>query len=467
MATARVTGVWGVCGALLGSPTLLAVLPAMAPGATHAAPADPAPGSTTPAPAAAQPPTSKAAPATAQPPTTKAAPATAQPTTTKAAAPAASPGAKPHFVYRADKGFIDDAFAVDPVNGMAAILRTDSASFARLEVIDLQAGKGVRSYPLGDPQQIFERVLFAGDGTALVLITRNPTSGNRTAQRFDEQGAPGGLVGPATDFGVTSRGGKRMLVAWTKSGDERNGRGKASYTVTAHDLATLTRIGKTFSVATEDGVLKKPALKLGAWADGYTRMVGQKLGEYDKQKDVRLPDRAAAYDVLSSNIAWESDIGDVYAWATVGNLRKRNPNRSAFVVVTADQSAVELVDALGTRTPLPLAQPFEMYDPRSLVEQELGLDDQLTFGLSLDPMNPQALARRKADKPYLDLYAVRLPISGPSAGPAVATAPRHLVRVPLDERPVGWVAAGRWVLVLAKHKTFSRGGNELSAFRAE
>lgn len=382
-----------------------------------------------------------------------------------APAPAAAPTtAKPQFTYRADKGFIDDAIALDGEAGQAAIVRTDSASFAKLELLDLQQGKAVRSFPLGDPQQIFERVVFAGGG-AVVVVTRNATSGMRSAVRFDDKGTPSGQAGPATDFGLTNRGGKRLLVSWTKSGDERNGRGKASYTIATYELATLARVGKTLALSTEDSVLKKPGLKLGAWTDGYTRVVGSKLGDYDKQKDVRLPDRAAAFDVLSSTIAWEADIADVYAWAAVGDLRKRAPNRSAFAVVTADGSALELVDSLGARTPLPLAQPFEMYDQRSLVEQELPFEDRLAFSLTLDPLNPQALARHKADKPYVDLYAVKVPAPGPAAGPR-ESAPRLLVRVPMmEERPVAWVVGGQWVVVLAKHKSFSRGGTELAAFR--
>ncbi len=382
------------------------------------------------------------------------------------------PGAlAPHFLYQADKGFIDDPLGLDADAGLAAILRTDSASFARIEILDLQAGKGIASFPVGSPEQIFERLLFTSGGKSVVVITRDPATGDRTAQRYGEKGEARGLIGPVTDFALTLRGGKKLLVGWTRGGatSNANAKGRSLFTVAAYDLATLERVGKTVAVSVEDGMIKKQDLRVGqgGWIDGYTQIIGQRVGQYDKQKDVRLPDRAAAYDLLSGKIAWEADIGDVYAWAAVNNLRRDGANRTAFLSINSDTNTIELVDSPGGRSQVKLALPFEMYDSRSLVEAESTVEGLLYFGLALDPLNPQALARRKADRAFLDLYSLPLPAvgPGPSASAGHPVEPRKLARIPLGDRPVAWSAAGHWALVLAKHKHFNRGGSELAVYQ--
>jgi hypothetical protein len=90
-----------------------------------------------------------------------------------------------------------------------------------------------------------------------------------------------------------------------------------------------------------------------------------------------------------------------------------------------------------------------------LLEQEDSASRTLYLSLSLDPLNPDALGRQKADKPYLDLYRV-----GITEKASVAT---RVLRVALDERPVIWVVGGRYVALLRKHKSFTRGGNEIEA----
>lgn len=368
---------------------------------------------------------------------------------------------KPNFVYTADKGFIDDPLALNPAAGLAAVLRTDSASFARIELVDLAAGKGTVAFDLGDPRQIFERVFFAGEGPSVVVVTRDPGNGRRSAQRFDETGKPAGVIGPVTDFGLTVRGGKRVLIAWDQGGEKN----RSVYNLTTYELPTLTKVGKVRSVVVEAGLLKKPDLKINAWTDGYSGLIGQRPGEYDKKRDVRLPDRAAAYDLLASAFAWEAEIADVYGWAAASALRKHSVNRSAFIVVTGDQTGIESLDALGRRTPLSLVMPFEMYDPQTLTEDEDTLGNRLLFGIALDPLNPPAMARQKADKPFLDIYALPLPPVGPSGPPANHAAPELLVRAALDERPVSWTTSGSWLILLRRFKAFARGGSELEAYR--
>jgi hypothetical protein len=368
--------------------------------------------------------------------------------------------AQPLFVFKPAKGFLDDPFAVDGEQEKLAVLRTDSAAFALVELVDLTTGKTERAFRAGNPQQLFDRLLMVpGGGT--VVISRDPGNGKRTAQYFSADGKPAGLAGPATDFGTIGRDGRLLLVGW----DRRvAASGETTYTVTQYLLSGLRRMGGPHVyTAAKDGMMTRPPLKVAGWQDGYAQVMGQRPGGYDKKQDVRQPDRAAVFDLFTGSFVRDSEIGDVLAWAAAADLRRSRPNRTSMAVLNDDQDAVLLVDAYGRRQPLPLEAKVANYVARSLAEQEDGTTGTLYFSLSLDPLNPDALARQKADKPYLDLYRVR---HEPSAARGTA-APETtaLLRVPMDDRPVSWVVGGRYLALLRKHKSFSRGGTEIEVYR--
>jgi hypothetical protein len=381
------------------------------------------------------------------------------------AQPAAqAPGlAEPAFVLKPAKGFLDDPFAIDGEGEKMAVLRTDSASFALVEIVELATGRTARAFKAGDPQKLFERVLFAGHGGGIVVITRDPGSGRRWAQNFSPDGKPLGQVGPVTDFGTAARGEQEILVGWDRRPASGGG---TSYVITQYRRDGLGRVGKTHAyLASKDGQVAQPPLKIIAWQDGYTQILGQRPGGYDKAKDVRRPDQAALFDVLSGSFVLETEIEDVLAWAAARALGRNRPNRSVIAVLDDNQGSVILVDAFGRRTTLALDAPVENYEPKSLIEQEEPAAHTLYFTLTLDPLNTEALARRKADKPYLDLYRVRQQPTPGKGAPAPTTDTVRLLRVPMDERPVAWVVGGRFFPVLRKHKSFSRGGTEIEVYR--
>jgi hypothetical protein len=362
--------------------------------------------------------------------------------------------AKPIFALKPEKGFIDDPFAIDGDSARLALLRTDSASFALVEIVDLNSGKTRRAFAAGNPQQLFDRVLFAGgDDTGVVLVTRDSVTSRRSAQYFGPDGRPLGLVGPVTDFATITRGGVGYLVAW----DRRTATsGQTTYTVAQYKLEGLAKIGKPRAyVINKDGMLADPPLKVVTWQDGYSQIVGERPGGYDKKKDVRQPGKAAVLDALTGTFVSENEIGDVLGWTVATQMRRTRLNRTLLPVITDEQDGVQVIDAVGHRTTLNLGAPVQNYDPKSLLEQEDPANRALYFSLSLDPLNPDALGRKKADKPYLDLYRVAIAEKAP--------ATTRVLRVALDERPVTWVVGGRYVALLRKHKSFSRGGNEIEA----
>jgi hypothetical protein len=392
--------------------------------------------------------------------------AVAQPSEAPPPVPGGAP-AQSRFSIKTERGFIDDPFALSPKSRSLAVLLTDAASFARIDVIDLETGRPRRTVALGDPQRVFERVIFAEDGAGLVLLSRDGGSGRRSAQFFDGNGKPAGLAGPATDFGIATRDGERFLIGVTRTTVPAG----VAFNITRYRLSGLGRVGKSRTlVVTKAHELRAPPLKSVSWQDGHAVVVGLSPGSYDKARDIRLPDQAAVFDVLGGSFVWKAEIADVVAWATATELRHKFDGRSLFAVLAADSKSFELVDWLGRRGALDLPVPLRYYDPSSLVELEDAATPSLFFSLAIDPLHPEALARRKKDPAYLDLYWARpaaakgnLPASKDPLRPAVT----RLLRALIDERPTTWSAGGSYAAVLRKHKNFSRGGNLLEVFPIE
>lgn len=370
---------------------------------------------------------------------------------------------KPTFVLKAAKGFIDDPIAVDSDGGTLAALRTDSASFARLELIDLATGKPKQIVTLGDPHPIFDRVILAGGDKGVLVITRDPNNGRRRAQFYAMNGKPAGLVGPVADFGITVRSGRKVLIAWDKSVATS---GEVTYTIAQYELAGLNQMGKPhgFTVS-KAGDLNKPPFKIVGFQDGFGQLIGTRPGAYDKKKDFRQPERLAVFDVLAGAFVKDWEIGDMMSWAFAAGLRAKHPNRTAFALLAADAGAFDLVDPAGRRAPVTMPIPISMYDAKSLAEQEDAAAGVLTFGLAIDSLNPEALARKQQDKTYLDLYTIPVgPADAKGDAKAAAPAATRILRAPHDERPFAWVAGAHHVAVLRKFKAFSRGGNELEVY---
>jgi hypothetical protein len=375
--------------------------------------------------------------------------------------------AQPRFTIKVDKGFIDDPLTLEPESGTLAILLTDAASFARIDLIDLASGKPRRSIAIRDPQRQFERLAVAPGGKGVVLVSRDAGSGRRSAQYFDAEGKPARLVGPVADFGLASQAGEPYLVAWSRTTADKG----EVFQVTRHRLDGLAKVGPTNSyVINKARELQKPPMRSVDWQNNYTELVGLRPGEYDKQRDIRLPDRAAVLDTTTGKWKWEAEIGDVYAWAAGSDLRRKLPGRSLFAVFSPDTTIFDLVDFQGRRGALELPVPLRYYDPTTLQERQLPGSGALLFSLVIDPLHPEALARRKKDPSYLDLYWV-LPDGAGAQGPAGQGTLRpkveRLLRAPMDDRPAAWVAAGGHAAVLRKHKSFSRGGAQLEVYPLE
>jgi hypothetical protein len=377
-----------------------------------------------------------------------------------AAAPAKPPKQmEPRHVLKpaAGEGYFDDVFAIDPEGKRIALIRTDAATFSKLEIYDAVSGKPTGGFDLPD-KGLFpvEMELLAGNAGVVIVGRETPDDmAPLYAFRFDGAGKPAGKVGPATAFGRPPADGSaraRLLIAFTRKLGTKGA--EATFTVSPYDVTTLAPAGKPRVHHVDvTGELKPPGVRFIGFYDGYTRVLSERPGDYDKKADVRSPSKMAIIDAVTGKVDKEGPIGDLVGWAQTGQLRQEHLGRSLFVELNEDGSGVDVVDAMGKKHAASLAVPFYLYEAKSLRVEEGPVPGQLTFGLAIDPTNKDAVQRQKVDLPMLDVYSAD----------ATSGSIKMRGRV-FTPRPVTWRTRADVLVVLKRWKSFSRGGDELQIF---
>jgi hypothetical protein len=357
----------------------------------------------------------------------------------------------------AGEGYFDDVFALDADGKRVAVIRTDGATFSKLEIYDVAGGKRLGGFDLPSQGLVpVDMELLAGDAGVVIVGRDKPDDEAPVyAWRFDGKGKQTAKVGPATAFGRPPSDGSaraRLLVAFTRKLGTKGA--EATFTVAPYDINTLAPAGKPRVHHVDvSGELKPPGVRFIAFFDGYTRVFSEKPGDYDKKADVRQPAKMAIVDAITGKVDKEGPIGDLLGWAQTGQLRQEHQDRSVFVELNDDGSGVDVVDAMGKKRAMELAVPFHLYDAKSLRVEEGPARGQLTFGIAIDPTNKDAVQRQKVDLPMLDVYSAD-----------VAEGSAKLRGRVFTPRPVTWRTRADVLVVLKRWKSFSRGGDELQIF---
>lgn len=350
---------------------------------------------------------------------------------------------EPARVVRASEGYFEEALDLDETGQRLAALRTDGETFAKVEVFDLsdKIPHTLRSLDVPDEDLAVEAIHLLPDARGIVLVSRDggvPGAGVH-ASVLDAGGRTTARVGPATAFGRTAT----ELIGFER---RRGPHDATAYRLTAYAPATLAPLGKPrVYEADAAGLVRAPgggSYRILGFYDDYARAM------------VELPGgRAAVLETLTGKIAAERDVDDPVQWAEAARLRVEHPERSWFAALNQNRSGVDIVDPMGKRHAAGLAIPFDLYDPKSLRDQEGPGPSALWFSLSLDPLNAEAIRRRKPDLPMLDLYHFDR-----TRG---TTRLRARIFVP---RPVTWrVRQGRLALCKLRRRP-AQGGDELQVY---
>src|SRR6185503_9015620 len=166
----------------------------------------------------------------------------------------------------AGEGYFDDVFALDADAKQLGALRTDGATFAKLDFIDVATAKVTKSFDLPSKTLAADRIELLPDGKGVVLIAREKPDDEAPlyAFRFDAAGKHVAKIGPATAFGRPPADGTpraKLLIAFDRKLGSKGA--EATYTVTPYDLASLSPSGKPRVWKTDvAGEVKTPNARL-------------------------------------------------------------------------------------------------------------------------------------------------------------------------------------------------------------
>jgi hypothetical protein len=353
---------------------------------------------------------------------------------------------------KAPVGFIDDAIAFD--GQRVAYVVADAAAKSELHVVTP-----------GQPEIVIDLAAITLHATGLRLVGKRAFVIGK-ADHDNEVGAmielvatskskPAGTVafevGPATHVAVIERDGKARIalhrVTATKTGTRHD--------VELDSLETGRRVAAGHAVELDTAARSKQLdLKVNHWSDGMTRASGLKGGEWNKKENQRSPDVEATYDLVSGRFVDRRPIADLFEQRKRFQVLADARGELDFVRMAWDNQSIQVWRA-GKPKPLELDQPLSQYDPKSL-QGVLQRDGTTWVALKVDPVNPDAVARKKADPEYLDIFRAGPDNKAVRKARVLATGVRHRFGV-LDN--------GVWLL--ERSSGFDRGGRSLAIYKLD
>jgi hypothetical protein len=263
--------------------------------------------------------------------------------------------------------------------------------------------------------------------------------------------APGTIVyklGPATHITVIARD-KQTRVAVHKATPTEKG---ARHTVDLVAIETGRKVsgGKAFEL--EGAQNKKLELTVNHWMEGYTKVGGIKGGEWSKKENQRSPDVEAVYDLVAGKLVETRPITDLFEQRKRFQLLADAGNGTPFLRPAWDNQSIQLWKLSVGKT-LELDQPIGNYDLTSLQATVLA-DGSAWFALKVDPVNADAVARKKADPEYLDVFHAGTDGKAVRKARVLAKGIKHRFGVAGD--------SGFWLV--ERSPGFDRGGTKLATY---
>jgi hypothetical protein len=257
-------------------------------------------------------------------------------------------------------------------------------------------------------------------------------------------------IGPATHITVIQRDGKPRIAVHRATATKEGTRHEAE--LLAIDTGKRIAAGPPLELDAT-GASKTLELRVNHWADGMTRALGVKGGEWDRKENQRTTDTEATYDLVTGKVLDRKPITDLFEQRKRFQVLADAGGKLDFFHVTWDNSALEIWHDGKAKT-VALDQQFSNYDPKS-VQGVIAADGSAWLALKVDPVNPDAVGRKRADPEYLDIF--RASVDGK------ATRVARILATGLHHR-FGLVGAERFWL-LERSASFDRGGRNLAVFQ--
>lgn len=346
-------------------------------------------------------------------------------------------------------GFVDDAIALDAQR--LAYVVADTSARAELHVLAL----ATKQEQVVDLSPItLHPIALELVGASRAFVVGATDDGKQVAALIDisekAKGKPIYKLPAASQITVITRDGKPRVAVHNATVTRTGSR----HEVAVFALDTGARIGAPRAFELDAANTNKALdFRVNHFSDGFTRAHGIKGGEWDKKEDQRSPDVEATYDLVTGKLVDKAPITDLFEQRRRYQTLADAGNRVDFLRVAADSSttAVQLWRA-GKPRPVELDQPLAVYDAKS-VQGVVLADGSAWLALKVDPVNPDAVARKKADVEYLDLFRVSSDGKATRKARILATNLRHRFGV-----------GGTRVWLLERNQGFDRGGKSIAVY---
>ena len=346
-------------------------------------------------------------------------------------------------------GFVDDVVAYD--NQRLAYVAADTATKAELHVVQLGCATCIES----NQEVVVDLAPVTLRPTSLRLVGQRAfvigatEDGNQVAAMVElgsKTAKPVYKLGPATHVTLLARDGKQV-VAVHKAVATKVG---TRHEVELFAIETGKRVskGKTFEL--DKDLEKKLDFRVNHWSDGWTRAGGVKGGEWVKKENQRSPDSEATYDLIAGKFVEAKPIGDLFEQRKRYQILADAGGQLDFLRVKPDNSGVEIWRK-GVAGAITVDQAWSQYDPKSL-QGVINPDGSAWLVLEVDPVNAEAVARKKADPEYVDVFRVGTDGKAARKARVLAKGLKHKFGVVdnyfwLLERSTGFERGGRLLTI--------------------
>jgi len=357
--------------------------------------------------------------------------------------------------FSAPTGFIDDPIATDDTR--IAYVIADASSKAELHVVTVGGTESVVDiasvtlHPVA-LRLVGPRAFVVGqlqDGTQIAALVEIVAVGKKPAGTIVYK------LGPAKDITVITRDGKPRVAVHRVTDTGKGTRHEVE--LDALDTGKRVSAARPLDLDASDSD-KKLELKVNHWSDGYTLAHGTKGGEWDKKENQRTPDVEATYDLITGKYTAQQPIGDLFEQHKRYQALAEAHDKIDFLRMSWDNANVQIWHA-GKPTTVTLDEPITNYDPKSL-KGTVEPDGSAWIVLKMDPVNPEAVARKKADAEYLDVF-----LAG-ADGKAVRKARVLGAGLRFWFGPMGSGSGNRFWL-LERSNGFERGGHTVTVYQLQ
>ena len=383
--------------------------------------------------------------------------------------------------FQAPTGFIDDAIAFDDTR--FAYVVADGAQKCELNVIGPAAtttapaataagaasgsgagsGSGSTPTPNGSVVDLAPITLHPLTLKLMgprVFVTGLDANNAQVAALVElSTGKPVYKLGPAKNITVITRDGKPRVAVHRVTGT------KHEVELDAIETGKRVAAGHALELDASD-TSKALELKVNHWSDGWTKAYGIKGGEWDRKENQRSPDVEATYDLIAGKLIDKHPIADLFEQRKRFQVLEhaKADAKLDFVRMSWDNANVVAWRA-GKAQNIELDQALGQYDPKSL-QGVLEPDGTTWIALKVDPVNPDAVARKKADPEYVDIFKAGSDGKGVRKVRVLATGASFVLGVlSRSSAPAPGARAEDRIWLLERSPGFDRGGKSLTIYK--